>query len=175
MIGLADKDKFNASVPIKDPQFLTYVTNPTLPAVIAAFTSGTAPSTPRNDLVATFLTGIGPNPVLPNGLNMPAHLHHPGEEMRLNTSIPVTPAAMQNRLGVIAGDAAGYPDGRRPGDDVVDISLRVAMGRLITLGLYSGTAPSGGLDYTDGAFVDASHFDQAFPYLRTPHNDSSQK
>jgi hypothetical protein len=81
---------------------------------------------------------------------------------------------MQNRLGVIGGDNAGYPNGRRPGDDVVDITLRVAMGRLITLGLFgdktkaSTLAPSGGLDFTDGAIVDASFFDNQFPYLKAP-------
>lgn len=178
VIGLADKDKFNASYPINDAKnFLPYVTNPTLPAVMAGFVGGTAPTAfPRTDLVATFLTGIGPNPVLPNGLNMPAKLVHPGEEMRLNTAVMPTAQNDQKRLGVIGGDAAGYPNGRRPGDDVVDISLRVAMGRLFTLGLYGkpGDAPSGGQDYTDGAYVDASHFDNAFPYLTTPVAGSPQ-
>ena len=83
---------------------------------------------PRQDLVAVFLTGV-------KGLNQPGKLTVPSEEMRLNTSIAPTPAASQSRLGVIAGDNAGYPNGRRPGDDVVDITLRVAMGRLYTLGL----------------------------------------
>ncbi len=183
VIGLADKDKFNASMPINDAKnFLTYVTNPTLPAVISGFVGGTAPTAfPRADLVATFLTGIGPNPVLAGGLNMPANLTHPGEEMRLNTAIPPTPAAKQGRMGVIgssttASDAAGYPNGRRPGDDVVDISLRVVMGKLYALGLYGSAsdAPSGSVEYTDGAFVDASHFDTSFPYLRTPLTGSPQ-
>jgi hypothetical protein len=98
---------------------------------------------PRTDLVATFLTGIA-------GINQPAHVK-PAEMLRLNTSTPVTPAASQNRLGVIGGDPAGYPNGRRPGDDLVDITLRVAMGRLITLGLFGNPsqAPSGRLDFTD--------------------------
>jgi hypothetical protein len=59
---------------------------------------------------------------------------------------------------------AGFPNGRRPGDDVVDIELRVAMGVLLPL----ADAPAGQLPYTDGAFVDAGFFDPAFPYLRTP-------
>jgi len=73
-------------------------------------------------------------------------------------------------LGVIGGDNAGYPNGRRPGDDVVDITLRVAMGRLITLGLFGtpSQAPSGGDDFTDGAIVNASFFDSAFPYIKCP-------
>lgn len=179
VIGLADKDKFNASVPVDDAKnFLPYVTNPTLPAVIAGFVGGKAPTDfPRQDMVAIFLTGIGPNPVLKSGLNMPAHLTHPGEEMRLNTAVPPTAQTMQSRLGVIGGDAAGYPNGRRPGDDVVDISLRAVMGRLYTLGLYGkpGDAPSGKVDYTDGAYVDANAFDAAFPYLTTPLSGSPQQ
>jgi hypothetical protein len=166
VIGLKDKDKFNASQPKDDTQFLTYVTNPTFPAIVETVFAGAgvkAPTLfPRSDLVATFLTGI-------TDLNQPKKVK-PAEMLRLNTSTPVTPAASQNRLGVIGGDKAGYPNGRRPGDDLVDITLRVAMGRLITLGLFGkpSQALSGGLDFTDGAIVDASFFDNAFPYLKTP-------
>ena len=166
VIGLKDKDKFNASQPKDDARFLTYVTNPTFPAIVeTVFASAgvKAPTLfPRSDLVATFLTGIA-------GINQPAHVE-PAEMLRLNTSTSVTPAASQNRLGVIGGDPAGYPNGRRPGDDLVDITLRVAMGRLIALGLFGNPsqAPSGGLDFTDGAIVDSSFFDNAFPYLKTP-------
>ncbi len=166
VIGLKDKDKFNASKPKDDAQFLTYVTNPTFPAIVQIVFSAAgvqAPTLfPRSDLVATFLTGIA-------GLNQPAHVT-PAEMLRLNTSTPVTPMASQNRLGVIGNDNAGYPNGRRPGDDLVDITLRVAMGRLISLGLFGNPsqAPSGNLDFTDGAIVDASFFDNAFPYLKTP-------
>ena len=186
VIGLADKDHFNGSVPFNDlKNFATYVTNPTLPAVIAAFVSGsTAPTNlPRTDLVGVFVTGIGPDVLPPNGLNQPKHLVHPGEEMRLNTSIAPVAAAQQSRLGVIGDaaasipmDLAGYPNGRRPGDDVVDISLRVVMGKLCQLNLYCtpSDAPSGNLEYTDGAFVDATHFDSVFPYLRTPVASSPQ-
>ena len=91
--------------------------------------------------------------------------------MRLNTSTPVTPALVQNRLGVIGLDVAGFPNGRRPGDDVVDIVLRVAMGRLINLNLFGNAtlAPDGALNFTDGAFIGAADFLPAvFPYLRTP-------
>jgi hypothetical protein len=166
VIGLKDKDKFNASRPYDDAQFLTYVTNPSFPELVQTIFVADgilAPTlSPRTDLIATFLTGI-------KGVNQPASVHL-AEMMRLNTSTPVTPAGSQNRLGVIAGDNAGYPNGRRPGDDVVDITLRVAMGRLITLGLFGtpAQAPAGGLDFTDGALVNASFFDAQFPYLKTP-------
>ena len=76
----------------------------------------------------------------------------------------------QNRLGVIGGDNAGFPNGRRPGDDVVDIALRVVMGKLCTLnlGCAPADAPAGGLHFTDGAYLDDSFFTAAFPYLKTP-------
>ena len=132
VIGLGDKDKFNASKPKDDAQFATYVTNPTLPALleIALATPGIAPTNfPRSDLVTTFLTGI-------QGVNQPANVV-PSEMLRLNTSIAATPYASQNRLGLLGGllgpapqDLAGYPNGRRPNDDVVDISLIAMMGGL---------------------------------------------
>jgi len=170
VIGLPDKDKFGASVPANDKQFLTYVTNPTIPTLIEALFGTKAPTAfPRQDLVAVYLTGI-------TGLNAPANLVAAGEEMRLNTTIAPAAKGTQNRLGVIGGDNAGYPNGRRPGDDVVDITLRVAMGRLYTLGLFGSPsdAPSGSLDFTDGAYVDSNAFGNAFPYLNTPIPGSPQ-
>jgi hypothetical protein len=170
VIGLKDKDKFNASLPANDAQFGTYVTNPTVPALIQALFNTPAPTQfPRQDLIAVFLTGV-------SGLNAPANLQTPSEEMRLNTSIAITPYGSQNRLGVIAGDNAGYPNGRRPGDDVVDITLRVAMGKLYALGLFGGAgyAPSGNLEFTDGAYTDDTHYLQVFPYVMPPLSDSPQ-
>ena len=166
VIGLADKNKFNASKPKDDGQFATYVTNPTLPAVIELLFGAAgvkAPTNfPRKDLVAAFLTGVG-------GLNQ---LGGPAEEMRLNTAIAPTPAAGQNNLGVLGGDNAGFPNGRRPGDDVVDIELRVAMGVLCVAfpGVYCNPsdAPSGALPFTDGTLNDVSQFDGTFPYLKDP-------
>ena len=76
---------------------------------------------------------------------------------------------MQSNLGVLGGDTAGFPNGRRPGDDVVDIELRAAMGVLCTLndpatfGCVPADAPTGNLPFTDGATVGASDFDAAFP------------
>lgn len=158
VIGIKDKNKFNASEPKDDGQFLTYVTNPTLPEIleILFFNAGVrAPNAfPRADLIAAFLTGV-------SGLNQTAT---PSEMLRLNTSIAPTPMGAQNNLGVIGGDLAGFPNGRRPGDDVVDIELRVAMGVLLP----PDVAPSGQLPFTDGAVCNASQIDGVFPYLRTP-------
>jgi len=112
VIGLPDKDKFNASRPRDDVQFITYVTNPTLPAVVEILFGPAvkAPTLfPRTDLVATFLTGI-------EGVNKAAT---PCEYLRLNTTIAPTAAKDQKNLGVIAGDHAGFPNRRRPGDAAV--------------------------------------------------------
>lgn len=173
VIGLKEKDRFNHSRPHNDAQFLTYVTNPTLPALIEILygkVGAKAPTNfPRNDLVATFLTGVP-------GVNKPRNVT-PSEMMRLNTSLPATPAGSQKRLGVIDGDAAGFPNGRRPGDDVVDIELRVAMGKLCTLsiGCVPGDAAAGAIRFTDGAFLDETQFDSTFPYLRSPLPGSPQR
>jgi Domain of unknown function (DUF4331) len=162
VIGLPDKNKFNSSHPDGDLQFATYVTNPTLPALLELLFGVRAPTNlPRTDLLATFVTGIA-------GLNQFGF----GEMQRLNVTIPPTPKASQSDLGVLGGDNAGFPNGRRPGDDVVDATLRVAMGVLCHAlpGAFCNPAdaPDGALPYTDGAFVDATFFDNAFPYLRTP-------
>ena len=171
IIGMDDKDRFNSSKPKDDAQFLNYVTNPVLPAVVETlFPSAKAPTNfPRTDLVTVFLKGI-------DGLNQPKNVV-PSEMLRLNTAIAPTPLATQNPLGVAGGDNAGFPNGRRPGDDVVDLSLRVAMGALCVLtgatdtlkvGCKPADAPAGGLALTDGVRKDASSFKPAFPYLNTP-------
>ncbi len=171
LIGLPDKDRFNTSEPVRDSKnFDKYFSYPTLPAIIQELFGTAAPTAfPRRDLRLVFLLGIP-------GLNAPASLVAPAEEMRLNTSIPVTPYGSQSRLGVIGGDNAGYPNGRRPGDDVVDISLRVVMGRLYTLGVVGkpSDAPSGNLDFTDGAYTDDTHYLTVFPYARPPLSGSPQ-
>jgi Domain of unknown function (DUF4331) len=158
IIGLPDKDRFNASHPSDDATFAKYVTNPSLPILIQTlFPIVQAPNAyPRSDLVAAFLTGV-------EGLNKPARVK-PAEMMRLNTAIAPKPAAAQQTYAVLAGDTAGFPNGRRPGDDVVDIELRVAMGALLP----ASAAPSGQLPYTDGAALKAGDFRSSFPYLNTP-------
>ena len=185
IIGLPDKDKFNGSKPSGDAQFLDYVTNPTLPRLLEiAFNTTLAPTNfPRNDLVVTFLQGIA-------GVNRPVN-GTASEMLRLNTSIPPVPFAMQNRLGIVgailAGEAerAGYPNGRRPKDDIVDISLVAAMGGLCVangnnnaLGFGTacnpsvvplGTAVFGLHDGVDqAAFPAGQTLFTTFPYLATP-------
>ena len=144
VIGLPDKDKFNASSPKDDGQFLTYVSNPTLPALLGIVLAGDAKAVaptnlPRTDLLTTFLTGI-------TGVNKPTTVT-PSEMMRLNTAIAPVQFADQNRLGVAgevlrvggtanlaaAKDLAGFPNGRRPKDDVTDIALVATVGGLCAI------------------------------------------
>jgi hypothetical protein len=169
VIGLKDKDRFNASKPSQDSAFATYATNPTLPELLEILFGAAgvrAPNNfPRQDLVAAFLTGV-------TGLNQPPGVRA-SEMLRLNTAIAPRAAAAQSRLGALGGDRSGFPNGRRPGDDVVDIELRVAMGVLChafpgAFGCGPADAPSGTLPFTDGAFIDASYVDSTFPYLRSP-------
>jgi hypothetical protein len=156
VIGLPDKDRFNASQPRDDGQFANYVTNPTLPALLQVLFGVHAPTTPRADLVAVFLTGVP-------GLNQPKNVTA-SEMLRLNTMIAAIPAAQQNTLGVLGGDISGFPNGRRPGDDVVDISLRAAMGVLLSV----AQAPDGQLPYTDQTSLSATDFGSTFPYINAP-------
>ncbi|HLX10459.1 MAG TPA: DUF4331 domain-containing protein [Thermoanaerobaculia bacterium] len=163
LIGLPDKDFFNASHPRDDTRIVPYVSYPALPLLIQSWLTSAgvqAPTLyPREDLIVGFMTGIP-------GLNQGGPQ---GEVMRLNTLIAPVPAAQQNPLGVVGGDSAGYPNGRRPGDDVVDNSLRVLMGSALP----ASQAPSGQLPFTDGVEVNALMFDQVFPYLITPLPGSS--
>ena len=129
--------------------------------------------------MTTFLTGI-------KGVNQPANVV--GSEMlRLNTSIPAVPYAQQNRLGIVGNilaggaDNAGYPNGRRPKDDVVDISLAVVAGGLCVangdanvLGFGADCKPSAvplgatALKLHDAVDQAAATFLPGFPYLNTP-------
>ena len=121
VIGLTDKDKFNASLPSDDEgNFAQYFANPTLSALMQIHHSSVeAPNiSPRVDVVATYLTGF-------EGVNQDGSI---AEFIRLNTSIAPVSREQQDRLGVIGGDMAGFPNGRRPGDDAVDITFRVMNG-----------------------------------------------
>ena len=182
VIGLKDKDGWNASKPGGDGEYLNYVTNPSYPKLLESYLGapGIAPTNiPRNDLVTTFLTGI-------KGVNQQATVT-PSEMLRLNTAIPAVPFAQQNRLGIVGNilaggtDNAGYPNGRRPKDDVVDITLIAAMGGLCvangtgdSLGFGAACNPSavplGSTVFNLNDTVDqaAQPFLPGFPYLNTP-------
>lgn len=131
VIPLGLKDAFNSLSPQFDgtiPQVVQAITDPELARLMAAVFGITIPPPPRNDLVQIFATGIPVNAAtgptyttfLSDGV---AH-----EFIRLNVAIPITPIAMQNRLGLLGGDLAGFPNGRRVFDDVTDIELRAMAG-----------------------------------------------
>ena len=153
VIPVGRKDLFNASAPRKDARFATHVTNPELPKLIDAIYGIDAPATPRNDLVQVFLTGVP-------GLNQPAHVR-PSEQLRLNTAIP--PSADPDRLGVLGGDTAGFPNGRRLTDDVIDIALQVVEGELTG-------SPN---DLGDAVNANDVAFGDDFPYLAVPTSGSN--
>jgi hypothetical protein len=160
VIPLGRKDVFNAVEPNKDSQFLTYVNDPELgrlipqlyPNVFSCF-----PTAPRDDLVSIFLTGIP-------GVNQPANVV--GSEMiRLNTSIPPTPFDQQDRLGLLAGQLDGFPNGRRLVDDVTDIELQAVAGAT-PVGSCNGISPNNLLG--DGVDANDMPFMSTFPYLALP-------
>lgn len=185
IIGLDSKDLFNSAEPQIDGALADFVTNPTLPAILDALfrgpfnaTLGTdfdniAPTNfPRADLVAAFLTGL-------ENVNQISTPPTPAEYLRLNTAVEPTVRADQSTFGVVGDDLAGFPNGRRPGDDAVDIVLRVAMGRLCHPVPVGGAdtdlrlcdpedAPAGLVAFTDGAPISATDLQNAFPYLNNP-------
>ena len=154
VVPLQFKNAFNGSTPDGDTQFLPKVQDPEVPKLIEKIYKMPAPATPRDDLVSVFLTGV-------DGLNKPANVT-PSEQLRLNMSI--APTANANRLGVIGGDNAGFPNGRRLVDDVIDIELQVLMGEL------TGT-PN---DLADGVNTNDVAFAESFPYVGLPHSGSGQ-
>ncbi|WEO98342.1 DUF4331 domain-containing protein [Streptomyces sp. FXJ1.172] len=147
-----DKDRFNASQPAYDGQFLKNVTNPELPKLIEQIYKIKAPSEPRNDLVDVFLKGV-------KGLNQPPNVR-PSEMLRLNTSIK--PSMHPKRLGVLDGDNAGFPNGRRLTDDVVDEALQVMEGSLVGMKNNLG----------DGVDKNDQNFEKYFPYVAEPTSGS---
>jgi len=168
VIPLGQKDRWNNSKPQDDGQFLTYVTDPELARLLNVLYAGVLdpiPETGRDDLVTVFLTGI-------SGLNQPPNVVA-SEELRLNVAIPPCPAstcATYSRLGVIGGDNAGFPNGRRLADDVVDIEERA-----VACGYGFDFAPCvnnpSALNNLLGDGVDANDmpFLSSFPYVGTPH------
>lgn len=131
VIPLNLKDAFNSLSPEFDgtiPRVVQAITDPELARLMAAVFMITIPPPPRNDLVQIFATGIPVNSV--TGPNYTTFLSDgvPHEYLRLNVAIPITPIDSQSRLGLLGGDVAGFPNGRRVFDDVTDIALRAMAG-----------------------------------------------
>jgi len=172
LIGIADKDRWNSQPPTTDSEFEGRVTNPelaqALPKVyplpfqnLARYNAGT-PN--RQDLKAILLTGIPAGVVSPNFQNFTGSVD--ADLMRLNMAIPVT--RDPNPLGVIGGDLQGFPNGRRPADDVVDIELKAVAGATLPL-----TDPSFKTDIAVNLVADYAGptngpYLPNFPYIATP-------
>lgn len=164
VIPVGKKDLFNASEPRNDAQFLPYVQDPIVPHVVNAVYGLPVPDSDpgtrgiqRSDLISVFLTGV-------KGLNQPEGVR-PSEMLRLNMLTPVCEkgsCADYSRLGVIGGDIAGYPNGRRLADDVVDIALQVVEGELIG-------SPN---DLGDAVNSNDTQFRNSFPYVALPWSGS---
>jgi uncharacterized protein DUF4331 len=149
------KDVFNSLEPTGDAAALSFVTDPEVPRLLAALFGIQSPPAPRNDLVTIFLTGIP-------GLNQPPNVR-PSEMLRLNVAIQ--PSPNPNPLGVVGGDLAGFPNGRRLGDDVVDIALRVMAGATpLTPGFNTGINAQLG----DGVSGNDKPFLTTFPFVPSP-------
>lgn len=158
VIPLAQKNRFNSSSPHQDAQFLSNVTDPELARLLKALYGIQVPPTPRDDLVAIFLTGL-------DGLNKPAGVT-PSEQLRLNMAVP--PTATPNPLGVVAGDNQGFPNGRRLADDVTDVALKAVAGAVYPL-FHPGFVPdplAGRLG--DGVDANDKPFLPTFPYVASP-------
>jgi len=156
LIPLGKKNLFNASYPMQDAQFAKFVRDPEPPKLIhTLYPTINVPSAPRKDLVAIFLTGIP-------GVNQPPNVR-PSEMIRLNMAFP--PSASPDRLGLLAGQNDGFPNGRRLGDDVVDIELRaLAGGTPFTpaFNISPNNALGDGVDSNDKPFL------ATFPYVAHP-------
>lgn len=156
VIDLARKDAFNGIEPTSDAVALDRVTDPEVPKLLKLIFNVDSPAAPRNDLVTIFLTGIP-------GLNQPANVRG-AEMLRLNMAIP--PSASPNRMGVLGGDVAGFPNGRRPGDDVLDIVLQAAAGATPLTPAFSrfpNNTLGDAVDRNDVPYL------TSFPYLGIPH------
>ncbi|CCH32700.1 hypothetical protein BN6_54410 [Saccharothrix espanaensis DSM 44229] len=173
VVPAALKDKFNGLTPDRDgkiPELVNRVTDPEVPKLIQAIYGIPAPATPRDDLVEIFLTGITTKLGGPIKADLNSQLNNadvnpkrftPSEQLRLNVSVP--PTASPNRLGVLANDLQGYPNGRRLADDVVDIGVQALEGAAVT-GIVPALAAGDKVNANDKAFG------ATFPYVALPNN-----
>jgi hypothetical protein len=144
------KDAWNAGTPAGDAKYVKYYTSPLLATLMNQLYKLGVPEKNRTDLVAVLLTGI-PNVTFTG--------KRPADELRINLSVPVTPAGQVSRLGVLGGDNQGWPNGRRLGDDVIDIAERAVAGFL-----KGKKVPLG-----DGVNANDVKYLSTFPYQADPH------
>jgi hypothetical protein len=159
IVGIGSKDRFSMDQPENDSRFATFFLDPPIVRVVEALYGGAlaVPSPPRSDLLplVTYAAPIAPagTPAGPIA-----------DLLRLNTGVPATPPDSASRLGLIGGDPAGYPNGRRIFDDVTDITLRVGVGGVLAAP-FPGYTPGVNDRLGDGVNVDDQPYHPAFPYV----------
>jgi hypothetical protein len=169
IVPMAEKDRWNTLTPHNDGSFAKYVLKPELAGLLpvlypnGVFKNLAAYTKPRADLQAILLTGI-PKGIVTGFQNNTGPVL--ADMLRLNVAVP--PATKPNVLGVLGGDLAGYPNGRRVIDDVVTIELRAIAGLTIPLVDPSFTPDGAAAAVTDGTTNTNSAYLSAFPYLGTP-------
>jgi hypothetical protein len=168
IVPMAEKDLWNALAPYQDSRFAKYVQHPELQRLLpvlypSVFPKLAAYTKPRADLQAILLTGI-PTGVVPGFQNYTGPVL--ADLLRLNLAVP--PSKNPNPIGLIAGDPAGFPNGRRVADDVVAIELRAVAGATIPLVDKSFTPDAAAAVLTDGTSNTNPPYLAAFPYLGTP-------
>ena len=170
VVPIGAKDLWNGSKPVDDAQFANGVANPELAKLFNALYKVKVPpqgdfgtAEQRDDLIAIFLTGIP-------DLTKPAN-GKPSEQLRLNLAVPVTKTP--NRLGVLAKDTQGYPNGRRLADDVVDISEQAVAGAAYPLFHKDFVADPLATQLGDGVDSNDKAFRTGFPYLALPNDGFS--
>lgn len=161
LIGTGDKDKFSMSQPKDDAQFADYALDPLLARVLNAIYAEALPipTPPRTDLLP-LVTYAPPIAAAGTPAGPVADL------LRLNTGIPATVAGRRSRLGLLAGDPAGYPNGRRLSDDVTDIAARVVVG-VLSGGSFAGFPHN---RIGDGVNTNDVLYRESFPYLGLAHS-----
>jgi hypothetical protein len=171
IIGTDTKDMWNTTDPSDEAQFLNFYLNSRTATAINLRFGLTIPTTNRTDLVNALLKYPSQPQTGTCGRNDCSEL------LRLNLAVPPTQPAQQRRLSVLAGDNAGWPNGRRPNDDVTDIVLRVVAGKL--LGVPTGNLLLGdGVNFNIGAEgnnLTPNGIYTVFPYLPTPHDGRNRR
>lgn len=173
VVPLGKKDRWNALYPASDKQFLKYVEHPELAGLLPVLYPGVFPnlaglSAKRADLVAILLTGL-PGGIIPGFQNNTGSVL--ADMLRLNVAIP--PAKKSSPLGLLGGDLAGFPNGRRVADDVVNIELQAIAGLTYPLVNPSYTPDAAASQLTQGLTPGPDRYQATFPYLGTPHDGFS--
>ena len=160
IIGIGSKDRYSMEQPSNDEQFAGFFLDPPIARIVEALYGGALviPDAPRTDLLP--LVTYAP-PIAAEGT--PAGPI--ADLMRLNTGVPATPIADASRLGLIGGDPAGYPNGRRLFDDVTDITLRVGVGGVLVNPPFEGFNPDVNGRLGDGVNVDDQPYHDRFPFV----------